>query len=157
MSTFLEENTLQATVDWFDQAVPEPTNRTVQVQLGVHLEEFAELLSEIHFKADMVDLNSKFNKILGDIRLVADYLKQFGKSKDMVSFPNRTGTLDAICDGLVTAAGLAHMLGMDPVAGLNEVNRSNFSKFTDGKPVFDHQGKISKGPDYSEPDLKPFV
>ena len=35
--------------------------------------------------------------------------------------------------------------------------RSNNSKFENGKPIFNEQGKIMKGKDYSEPDLAPFV
>jgi len=30
-------------------------------------------------------------------------------------------------------------------------------KFVDGKPVFNEQGKITKGQNYSKPNLKPFL
>ena len=49
------------------------------------------------------------------------------------------------------------MEGMDIVGALDEVNRSNFSKFVNGKPVFDENGKIKKGANYKEPDLKRFT
>lgn len=40
----------------------------------------------------------------------------------------------------------------------NEVHRSNMSKLdSDGKPVKRHDGKILKGPNYSPPNLAPFV
>lgn len=38
-----------------------------------------------------------------------------------------------------------------------EVDRSNWSKFVDGKPVFNEQGKIAKPESYSPPNLVEFV
>ncbi len=49
------------------------------------------------------------------------------------------------------------MFDMDIVGALQEVNRSNYSKFVNGRAVFDENGKIKKGPDYSKPDLTKFV
>ena len=40
---------------------------------------------------------------------------------------------------------------------LDEVNRSNYSKFEDGKAVRDEHGKIAKGKDYFRADLERFV
>src|SRR5690606_12600982 len=65
--------------------------------------------------------------------------------------------LDALADQIITAVGCAHMARMDIIGALDEVNRSNFSKFEDGKPVFNDQGKIKKGRGYSEPELERFV
>ena len=65
--------------------------------------------------------------------------------------------MDALCDQLVTICGVGYMLGFDMLGALAEVNRSNFSKFENGKPVFNEQGKIVKGKHYSKPDLKPFL
>jgi hypothetical protein len=45
------------------------------------------------------------------------------------------------------------MFDMDIVGALREVNRSNYSKFVNGRAVFDENGKIKKGADYSKPDL----
>lgn len=61
--------------------------------------------------------------------------------------------LDDIVDEIVTRVGLAHMMGFDLLGALAEVNRSNFSKFEDGKPVFDENGKITKGKHYTPPNL----
>ena len=49
------------------------------------------------------------------------------------------------------------MLNYDVVGGLDEVNRSNYSKFVDGQPLFDENRKIKKGPQYSRPDLTPYL
>jgi hypothetical protein len=43
------------------------------------------------------------------------------------------------------------------IDGLAEVNDSNYSKFEYGKPVFNKQGKISKGKYYKPPQLDKFI
>lgn len=48
-------------------------------------------------------------------------------------------------------------LTTESVSSFEEVNRSNWSKFVDGKPVFDENGKIKKGDGYTPPDLSKFV
>ena len=72
---------------------------------------------------------------------------------------NNLAFLDSIADQLVTATGCATVHGMDPVGALNEVNRSNFSKFDEqGEPIYHPEThKLMKGPNYSEPNLAPFI
>lgn len=70
---------------------------------------------------------------------------------------DKTELLDALCDQIVTAVGVAHMFGMNIEGALTEVNRSNWSKFVNEAPVFDENGKIAKGPDYTPPDLTEFL
>ncbi len=65
--------------------------------------------------------------------------------------------LDALCDIIVTCVGKAYLNGWDIVGAMQEVNRSNFSKFENGKPIFREDGKIMKGPDFTLPELKPFL
>ena len=130
--------------DWFQLAVPEPTDKNRAVQIGVHLEEVAEMAATLN-DADLaatIDVISEQYKTDTTIRL------------DTV---DRTELLDALCDQIVTAVGVAHMFGMDIEGALAEVNRSNWSKFVDGKPVFDANGKIAKPATYSKPDLTPFL
>lgn len=143
---------LGETYRWFTKAVPNPTATNIRVQLGVHLEEVEEMLRELHTNdhTTMVLLEST-RKNLNDL---SKRLKEVGVS---LIFPNRKNTLDAICDQLVTATGFAYMMGLNPVGGLSEVNKSNWSKFVDGEPQFDVNNKIKKGPDYRKPDLSPFV
>ena len=70
---------------------------------------------------------------------------------------DRTGLLDSLADQIVTAIGVGHMFGMDVLGALAEVDRSNWSKFVDGKPQFDANGKIAKPATYSPPDLARFI
>ena len=145
-------NVLAATYEWFARAVPKPTEKNLAVQCGVHFEEVAEMLDEIRTNDHMLlayvqDAHRALTKL-------SNHLK---KEDTNLTFTNRTATLDSICDQLVTGAGVGWMLGMDPVGGLAEVNRSNWSKFINGLPQFDANGKIMKAGDYSPPNLEPFV
>ena len=49
------------------------------------------------------------------------------------------------------------MMGFDMVGALDEINKSNWSKFENGKPVFDENGKIKKGAEYFKPKLSKFT
>lgn len=132
--------------NWFQLAVPEPTDKNRAVQIGVHFEEVCEMAavcSEIELATALCN-KAKFYK------QVENYVLPPVDRKEL---------LDALCDQIVTAVGVAHMFGMDIEGALAEVNRSNYSKFlADGTPLFDANGKITKNPlTYTKPDLTPFV
>ena len=131
---------------WFELAVPTPTDKNRAVQLGVHFEEVGEMLQTLPthhpcLRDDLADVANGYKK------------RHEVNGEDV----DRIELLDALCDQIVTAVGVAHMFGMDIEGALAEVTRSNWSKFVDGKPVFDANGKIAKPPSYSKPDLTPFV
>lgn len=134
---------IEDTKHWFEAAVPTPTPQNVSVQIGCHMEEFAEMLTALGETT-----------LAGAVDRVADMYKSTIYPSPAI---DRRELLDALADQIVTATGVAHMLRMDIVGALGEVNRSNFSKFVDGQPVFKAGGKIAKGPAYSEPDLTPFI
>lgn len=138
-------NELQRTLNWFELAVPNPTEKNQSVQLGCCFEEFAELLTS-------QDCKLAASLVSG----LADEYKQ-GLQYIDDSTEKRIETLDALCDIIVTVVGVAHMLDMDIIGAMSEVNRSNFSKFVNGKPVFNEQGKIAKPDTYSPPNLTEFV
>jgi hypothetical protein len=143
---------LSETLGWFQLAVPEPAAKNFTTQLGCHFEEVREMVHELN----------PLNPQAADLLLAADYalhaLAEFLKTNEgSVAIKNRVEYLDAICDQLVTATGCAHMAKLDVIGGLNEVNRSNFSKFHNGVPQFDENRKLSKGPAYTKSDLTPFV
>lgn len=145
-------NPLADTHEWFVRAVPKPTQKNICVQTGVHLEEVNEFLAEL------CTSDARLLSMVVHTRVALDKLATYLKKEAYnISFPNKVATLDAICDQLVTATGVAWMLDMDPVGGLAEVNRSNWSKFVNGMPQFDANGKIMKAGDYTPPKLDPFV
>jgi len=137
---------------WFEIAKPNPTIEDACVQIGCHYEEVGEMAAvsgDAEIRSDCEDASYHYKRqnknYLSDLELLA----QDDEAK--------VELLDALCDQIVTAIGVAHMLGMDIEGALNEVNKSNHSKFEDGKAVLDENGKIKKGKDYFSPDLKRFI
>lgn len=62
---------------------------------------------------------------------------------------------DALTDILYVTYGAGHAYGIDLDACFKEVQRSNMSKLgEDGEPIYREDGKVLKGPNFSEPDLK---
>ena len=65
---------------------------------------------------------------------------------------------DALADILYVTYGAGYAYGIDLDKCFREVQRANMSKLgTDGKPIYNDRGKVMKGPNYSEPNLKQFV
>lgn len=136
---------LEDTKKWFDQAIPEPTDLHKVKQIGCHYEEVGEMASALEDNQLEIEING----------YAEDYKKHYGSHA--VDNIDKVKLLDSLADQIVTAVGVAHMFGFDIQGALEEVNRSNFSKFEDGKPVFDDNGKITKGKDYTPPNLKPYI
>ena len=65
---------------------------------------------------------------------------------------------DALTDILYVTYGAGCAYGIDLDKCFKEVQRANMSKLgVDGKPIYNEKGKVMKGPNYSEPNLKKFV
>ncbi len=65
---------------------------------------------------------------------------------------------DALTDILYVTYGAGYAYGIDLDKCFKEVQRANMSKLgEDGKPIYNEKGKVMKGPNYSEPNLKQFV
>ena len=65
---------------------------------------------------------------------------------------------DALTDILYVTYGAGCAYGIDPDKCFKEVQRANMSKLgEDGKPIYNEKGKVMKGPNYSEPNLKQFI
>lgn len=147
-------NTFEEIKTWFELAMPKPTKDNQRVQVGVHVEEFAEMCVTLE-----VPDQPNYGLLVGNATYVtnhfADTLK---KSKDLnLVIKDRKELLDSLCDQIVTVIGCAHVYGLDILGALQEVSRSNNSKFVDGLPVFNENGKIAKGPYYSKPVLDTFL
>jgi len=141
---------LKRAVEWHKQAVPNPTIESACVQIGCHYEEVAE----------MAQATGDNDLLIEAERVGVEYKSKNSHYLDVLYNLNNADKiklLDALCDQIVTAAGVAHSLGFDLIGALGEVNDSNYSKFTDGKPVFDKNGKIDKPATYIKPNLKAFI
>lgn len=134
---------------WHKRARPEPTSEDFRIQLGCHLEEVCEMFGAL-------ELHHSWDGLFDELELLATRLKN-GDSE--VAIKNRVELLDSLADQVVTAIGVGHCAGLRTAEGIEEVNRSNWSKFNQetGQPVFNEYGKIAKGPNYRAPNLKDFV
>ena len=135
--------------EWFKAAKPNPSNTDICVQIGCHYEEVSEmsavLYDDVEYALEATALSYKMNR--------SRYLCVL----EELSADERVELLDALCDQVVTAVGVAYMMGMDIEGALAEVNRSNWSKFKDGVPVFNEHGKIAKGVEYTPPELSDYI
>ena len=65
---------------------------------------------------------------------------------------------DALTDILYVTYGAGYAYGINLDKCFQEVQRANMSKLDkNGKPIYNDKGKVMKGPNYSEPNLKQFV
>ena len=135
---------------WFKAAKPNPSTADVCLQIGCHYEEVAEMNAVIHYDVEYM-LAATAEEYQGY------YSGYLGAVLEELSADARVELLDALCDQIVTAVGVAYMMGMDIEGALAEVNRSNWSKFEGGVPVFNEHGKIAKGVEYTPPELSDYI
>ena len=65
---------------------------------------------------------------------------------------------DALTDILYVTYGASCAYGINLDKCFKEVQRANMSKLdSNGKPIYNEKGKVMKGPNYLEPNLKQFV
>lgn len=151
--------TLNSIANWFAQAVPHPTTANISVQLGCHFEEVREMIVD-GLKADCPNegVAGELLELANDFKAAPSNPEVMVVLEKRLAAIDRKELLDALCDQIVTAVGVAHMLGMNIQGGLDEVDRSNWSKFKDGAPVFDENGKIAKNKEtYFKADMSAFV
>lgn len=110
---------IEKTLTFFQIAKPNPTDKDVMAQFGADTEECSELFEAFGFDSE--------NPVVLELKHVSDWAYKAHPSN--VYDINKEMALDAICDKLVTAIGLARTLNMDIVGAFNEVAESNLSKF----------------------------
>ena len=65
---------------------------------------------------------------------------------------------DALTDILYVTYGAGQAFGINLDKCFDEVQKSNMSKLDlEGKPIFNDDGKVMKGPNYFKPNLNKFV
>lgn len=141
--------TVKSILEWFTKAKPEPTVQNIIQQTAYHFEEVAEMCEALGNQKTADALIEYKEKLLS---LTVAECELLWKRTDKV------GLLDALCDQVVTASGVAQYAGMDFDGAIAEVNDSNWSKFDGrGNPIINENGKIMKGPNYFKPELAHFV
>ncbi len=81
-----------------------------------------------------------------------DELIEAMNKKDLVE------VADALTDILYVTYGAGHAFGINLDKCFEEVQNSNMSKLdNNGKPIYDDNGKVMKGPNYFKPDLSKYI
>ena len=97
--------------------------------------------------------SNKINKLRIDlIEEELEELKSAIKTNDLLE------VADALTDILYVTYGAGHAFGINLDKCFEEVQNSNMSKLdNNGKPIFNDNGKVMKGPKYFKPDLNKFI
>ena len=89
------------------------------------------------------------------IDLIEEELKEL---KDAIKKKDLKEAVDALTDILYVTYGAGHAFGVNLDKCFEEVQKSNMSKLGDnGKPIFNENGKVMKGPNYFKPNLDKFL
>ena len=84
--------------------------------------------------------------------------EELGELQEALKDKNLEEIADALTDLLYVTYGAGHAFGIDLDKCFAEVQRSNMSKLgVDGKPIYNEDGKVMKGPNFSKPNLKQFI
>ena len=84
--------------------------------------------------------------------------EELNELKEAIENKDIKEVADALTDILYVTYGAGHAFGINLDRCFEEVQNSNMSKLgSDGKPIYNENGKVMKGPYYFKPDLTKFV
>ena len=84
--------------------------------------------------------------------------EELNELKDAINKKDLKETIDALTDILYVTYGAGHAFGINLDKCFEEVQNSNMSKLSeDGKPIYNENGKVMKGPNYFKPNLNQFL
>ena len=96
-------NLIADTNEWFNLARPNPTVENFNVQLGVHVEEFSEMLEQL--SSEHKETRELLVTTLTLAKMLAEQLKA---GRGQCSIINRKLFLDAMTDQIVTSIGTSN-------------------------------------------------
>ena len=117
-------------------------------KVGIFMKTFGQ---EVKTKSELADNKIKELRV----SLIEEELEEL---KEAIRNNDIKEVADALTDILYVTYGAGHAFGIDLDKCFDEVQRSNMSKLgADGKPIYNEHGKVMKGPNYFEPNLKKFI
>jgi len=117
-------------------------------KVGLFMKTFGQ---EVKVKAGFS--SDKINKLRVD--LIEEELEEL---KEAINRKDLKETIDALTDILYVTYGAGHAFGVNLDKCFEEVQNSNMSKLdNDGKPIFNENGKVMKGPNYFKPNINQFL
>ena len=106
-----------------------------------------EVKTKPSFSTDKIS-SLRYNLIKEEL----EELKEAMENKDLLE------VADALTDILYVTYGAGHAFGIDLDKCFEEVQNSNMSKLDEsGKPIYNEDGKVMKGPKYFKPNLSKFI
>ena len=117
-------------------------------KVGIFMKTFGqEVKNKPSFSTD------KINKLRLDL-----IKEELSEHTDAMNNKDLLEVADALTDILYVTYGAGHAFGIDLDKCFDEVQNSNMSKLDEnGKPIYNENGKVMKGPNYFKPDLSKFV
>jgi predicted HAD superfamily Cof-like phosphohydrolase len=86
------------------------------------------------------------------VKLIREELKELEQA---IVYKDIVGVADGLADLLYVVYGAGHTFGINLDKCFEEVHRSNMTKLgPDGRAIKNSYGKVMKGPNYREPNLK---
>jgi predicted HAD superfamily Cof-like phosphohydrolase len=80
--------------------------------------------------------------------------EELNELKEAIDKKDINEVADALTDILYVTYGAGHAFGINLDKCFEEVQNSNMSKLgLDGKPIYNENGKVMKGPNYFKPDF----
>ena len=117
-------------------------------KVGVFMKTFGQ---EIKTKPSLS--SNKINTLR--INLIEEELKEL---KHAIENKDLKETIDALTDILYVTYGAGHAFGVNLDKCFEEVQKSNMSKLgEDGRPIYNENGKVMKGPNYFKPNISKFI
>ena len=117
-------------------------------KVGLFMKTFGQ---EVKVKASFS--SDKINKLRIDL-----IEEELGELKEAIKKKDLQETIDALTDILYVTYGAGHAFGVNLDKCFEEVQNSNMSKLDDdGKPIYNENGKVMKGPNYFKPNLSQFL
>ncbi len=117
-------------------------------KVGIFMKTFGqEVKDKPSFSTD------KINKLRLD--LIKEELSELTEAMDNKDLLE---VADALTDILYVTYGAGHAFGINLDKCFEEVQNSNMSKLdNNGRPIYNDNGKVMKGPNYFKPDLSKFI
>ena len=105
------------------------------------------------FGQDVKTKPSLSTKKINDLR-ISLIIEELNELKDAIKNNDLVETADALTDILFVTYGAGQAFGINLDKCFEEVQNSNMSKLgEDGKPIYNENGKVLKGPNYFKPNL----
>ena len=84
--------------------------------------------------------------------------EELSELEEAMKTKNLKEVADALTDILYVTYGAGYAYGIDLDECFKEVQRANMSKLgEDGKPIYEEQEKVRRGPKYNEHDVSKFI